>query len=141
MEITKREVLFSIIIISIMLLFGFVISDNINDSLMNEQQKYNTALQVNEDKDLFQYGMHTNVGNAFVYGHLKALDTVSYEELSDDYSYVKKVKERYTRHTRTVTKTKTVNGKTKTYTDTEVYWTWDEIDSWSKKSKKYLFLM
>ena len=52
MEITKREVLFSIIIISIMLLFGFVISDNINDSLMNKQQKYNTALQVNEDKDL-----------------------------------------------------------------------------------------
>ena len=140
MEITKREVLFSIIIISIMLLFGFVISDNINDSLMNEQQKYNTALQVNEDKDLFQYGMRTNVGNAFVYGHLKALDTVSYEELSDDYSYVKKVKERYTRHTRTVTKTKTVNGKTKTYTDTEVCWTWDEIDSWSKKSKKISFL-
>ena len=140
MEITKREVLFSIVIISIMLLFGFVISDNINDSLMNEQQKYNTALQVNKDKDLFQYGMRTNVGNAFVYGNLKALDTVSYEELSDDYSYVKKVKERYTRHTRTVTKTKTVNGKTKTYTDTEVYWTWDEIDSWSKKSKKISFL-
>lgn len=140
MKITKREILFSIIIISIMLLIGFIISDKISDSLMNKYQEYNTALQVNEDKDLFQYGMRTNVGNAFVYGSLKAIDTVSYEELSDEYSYVKKVKERYTRHTRTVRKTKTVNGKTKTYTDTEVYWTWDEIDSWSKKSKKISFL-
>lgn len=140
MEITKREILFSVIIISIMLWCGFVISDRISDSLMNQHQEYNTALQINEDKDLFEYGMRTNIGNAFVYGNLKAIDTVSYEELSDEYSYVKKVKERYTRHTRKVTKTRTVNGKTRTYTDTKVYWTWDEIDSWSKKSKRISFL-
>lgn len=140
MEITKREILFSIAIICIMLVFGVMISGSISESVMEKNQEYNTALQINNDKELFEYGMRTNVGNAFVYGELKAIDTVSYDEIPGEYSYVKKVKERYTRHTRTVTKTRTVNGKTQTYTETEVYWTWDEIDRWSKHSEKISFL-
>lgn len=123
-----------------MLLIGFVIHGNINDKLMLEYQKYNTALQIENDSDLFVYGMKTNVGNAFVYGDLKAVDVVTYPEIGGKYSYVKKIKEKYTRHTRTVTKTKTVNGKRKTYTEKEVYYTWDEVDSWSKHSKKISFL-
>ena len=51
---------------------------------------------------MFQYGMDTNVGNAFVYGDLKAVDTVTYPEISGEYMYVEKVKERYTKHTRRV---------------------------------------
>ena len=139
-EITTREVIFSIAIVCIMLLIGFLISGKINDSLMNKYQEYNTALKVDSDADLFQYGMRTNVGNAFVYGELKAVDTVSYDEIDGQYSYVEKVKEKYTKHYRTVTKTKTVNGKTKTYTKREAYWTWDAIDSWSKHSKKITFV-
>jgi hypothetical protein len=84
--------------------------------------------------------MRTDVGNAFVYGELKAVDTVTFDEIGGEYSYVKKVKEKYTRHTRTVTKTKKVNGETKRYTEKEVYWTWDEVDSWSKHSEKITFL-
>ena len=140
MKITKREVLFSIVIICIMLIIGIVIAGNINDAVMEKQQEYITALQIDNDKDLFEYGMRTNVGNAFVYGELKAIDTVTFDEIGGEYSYVKKVKEKYTRHTRTVTKTRTVNGKTQTYTTTEVYWTWDEVDSWSKHSEKITFL-
>jgi hypothetical protein len=140
MKITKREVLFSIVIICIMLIIGIIISGNINDAVMEKQQEYITALQINNDKDLFEYGMRTDVGNAFVYGELKAVDTVTFDEIGGEYSYVKKVKEKYTRHTRTVTKTRTVNGKTQTYTTTEVYWTWDEVDSWSKHSEKITFL-
>lgn len=140
MEITKREILFSIAIICIMLVFGVMISGNISESVMEKNQEYNTALQINNDKELFEYGMRTDVGNAFVYGELKAIDTVSYDEIPGEYSYVKKVKERYTRHTRTVTKTRTVNGKTQTYTETEVYWTWDEVDRWEKHSEKISFL-
>ena len=139
-KITKREVLVSVIIVSVMLLLGIVIHGNINDQLMLEYQKYNTALQIENDSELFVYGMKTNVGNAFVYGDLKAIDTVTYPEIGGAYSYVEKVKERYTRHTRTVTKTKTVNGKTKTYTETEVYYTWDKVDSWDKHSEKISFL-
>lgn len=140
MEITKREVLFSVVIICVMLIIGIIISGNINDAVMEKQQEYITALQINNDKDLFEYGMRTDVGNAFVYGELKAVDTVTFDEIGGEYSYVKKVKEKYTRHTRTVTKTKKVNGETKRYTEKEVYWTWDEVDSWSKHSEKITFL-
>lgn len=139
-KITKREVLVSVIIIAIMLLIGIVIHENINNKLMLEYQKYNTALQIENDSELFAYGMKTNVGNAFVYGDLKAVDTVTYPEIGGKYSYVEKVMERYTRHTRTVTKTRTVNGKTQTYTTTEVYYTWDRVGSWDKHSEKISFL-
>ena len=93
MEITKREVLFSIVIICVMLIIGIIISGNINDAVMEKQQEYITALQIDNDKDLFEYGMRTNVGNAFVYGELKAIDTVTFDEIDGEYSYVKKVKE------------------------------------------------
>ena len=139
-QITKRELVFSIAIIAVMLLIGLVIHGNINDTLMLEYQEYNTALQIQENKDMFVYAMETDIGNSFVYGDLKAVDTVTYPELDDDYSYIKKVKERYTKHTRWVTKTKTVNGKKKTYQEKEEYWTWDEIDRWSQHCNKITFL-
>jgi len=137
MRVTKREVLFSIVIICIMLVIGIVIAGNINDAVMEKQQEYITALQINNNKELFEYGMRTNVGNAFVYGELKAVDTVTFDEIGGEYSYVEKVKERYTRHTRTVTY-KDSNGKTKRKTET--YWTWDRVDSWDKHSEKITFL-
>lgn len=132
--------LVSIIIVLIMLLLGVVIHGNINDALMLEYQKYNTALQIDNDSELFIYGMKTNVGNAFVYGDLKAVDTVTYPEIGGEYSYIEKVKEKYTMHTRVVTYTVTVNGKSQTRTRTETYWTWDRVDSWSKHCEKISFL-
>lgn len=140
MEITKREALFSAVIICIMLVIGIVIADGISDSVMERQQQYITALQIDNDADLFQYGMRTNVGNALVYGELQAIDPVTYPEIEGDYSYIEKVKERYTRHTRVVTHTRTVNGKTQTYTTTEAYWTWDVVDRWSEHSNAISFL-
>lgn len=140
-EVTKREILFSIVIVAVMLLFGFIIHGKISDNLMLKQQEYNTALQIEENKDLFEYGMKTNVGNAFVYGELKALDPVTYPEIGGSYSYIEKVKERYTEHSRTVTKTRTNSkGETEYYTETEYYWEWDRVGSWEKRSKKISFL-
>lgn len=140
MKTTKREVLFSIAIICIMLVIGLVISNNISNSMMEKHQEYNTALRVDNDKELFEYGMRTNIGNAFVYGELKAIDTVTYPEIGGEYAYVEKVKERYTKHTRTVTKTRTVNGKTQRYTETETYWTWDVVDREYIHAEKISFL-
>lgn len=128
MEITKREVIFSSVIICVMLILGIVISDKINDSLMNKYQEYNAALQIEDDTDLFQYGMRTNVGRAFVHGNLEAVGSVSYPGVQGQYGSMTKDTERYTMHTRTVTRTRTVNGKTQTYTTTEHYWTWDRIN-------------
>ena len=57
-KITKREVLFSIVIISVMLLIGIIIHGNINDSLMRKYQEYNMALQIEDNTDMFTYGMN-----------------------------------------------------------------------------------
>ena len=109
-EITKREILASISIIAVMILIGVLISGKISEHQMDENEVYNKAVKI-ESTDLFQYGMDTNIGNAFVYGDLEAVDTVTYPEIGGEYMYVKKVKERYTEHTKQVAHTKTVNGK------------------------------
>lgn len=121
-KITKREVIASISIIAIMLLIGVLISGKISDWMMDKNAEYNKAVKI-ESFDLFEYSMRTDVGNAFVYGDLLAVDTVTYPEIGGSYMYVEKVKERYTKHTRQVAHTRTVNGKTQTYYTTETYWT------------------
>lgn len=135
MEVTKREIITSVSIIAILLLVGMFISNKISDRMLDKNEKYNKALKI-DNAELFEYGMSTNIGNAFVYGDIEAIDTVSYPEISGNYMYIEKVKERYTMHTRTVTTT--VNGKTRTRTET--YWTWDRVGSEDKTSKKVSFL-
>lgn len=125
MEITKREIIASISIIALMLIIGFVISNQISEYQMDKNEIYNKAVKI-ESSELFRYGMDTNVGNAFVYGELKAVDTVTYPEIDGEYMYIEKIKERYTKHTRTKTY-KDSNGKTKTKTET--YYSWDYAGS------------
>ena len=138
-EITKREVLVSISLIAILLVIGGWISGLITDARLDADEKYNKAVKI-DTANMFEYGMRTNVGNAFVYGDLKAVDTVTFQEIGGEYMRVEKITERYTMHTRVVTKTRTVNGKTETYTQTETYWTWDRIDSESRASNEIAFL-
>lgn len=138
--ITKREVIFSIVILAVMLTLGLMIHGSIDNAMMAKHQEYNMALRIDNNADMFTYGMSTNVGNAYVYGVMDTVDPVSFEEIEGEYSSITKVKEKYTKHTRTVTKTRTVNGKTRTYTTTETYWTWDRVGSWSDHSSKITFL-
>lgn len=134
-EITKREILASISIIAVMILIGIMISSKISEHQMDRNEIYNKAVKI-ESTDLFKYGMDTNIGNAFVYGDLKAIDTVTYPEIDGEYMYVEKVKEKYTKHTRTVTY-KDSNGKTKKRKET--YWTWDRVCSEDKKCNEVTF--
>lgn len=138
-EITKREVLACISIIAVMLMLGVWIGGGISEACADRNEVYNKAVKL-ETADMFEYGMRTNVGNAFVYGDLKAVDTVTYEEIGGGYMYVEKAKERYTKHTHTVTKYRTVNGKRVPYTTTETYWTWDVVDRDAKKCEEVTFL-
>lgn len=118
MEITKREIMASIAIIAVMMTAGFVISGKITEHQIEKNAKYQKAVHI-EDKDLFEYGMRTNVGNAFVYGDIKPVDTVTYEEIGDEYLYVEKIEERKERHEREVE----VKGKDgKKHKETEVYY-------------------
>lgn len=125
MEITKREIIASVSILAIMLMIGFVISGIITDNHEDKIAKYNKALKIKDDTELFKYAMSTNTGYAFIEGDLKVLDPVTLPELKGEYLAILKIKEKYVQKTRTVTYTDS-NGKTKTKTET--YWEWDEVD-------------
>jgi hypothetical protein len=135
MEITKREVLTSVSIVVAMLLIGFLISGKIQNSIMDNNERYNKAVKI-EDEELFRYGMDTNVGNAFVYGDLEAVDTVTFPEIGGEYMYVEKEEEHYNRHTRTYT---TTDEKGHTKIHTEVYWSWDYAGSEDIQCKEVSF--
>lgn len=134
MEVTKREIIISIAVAAIMLIIGFSISGKIIDAQNDKNAEYQKAVHI-EDSELFQYGMDTNVGNAFVYGDLKAVDVVTFDEIGGEYLYVEKVKEKHTLHTRTYT---VKVGKTTTVR-TETYWTWDEVSRENKQSLEIMF--
>ena len=134
MEVTKREIIISIAVAAIMLIIGFSISGKIIDAQNDKNAEYQKAVHI-EDSELFQYGMDTNVGNAFVYGDLKAVDVVTFDEIGGEYLYVEKVKEKRTLHTRTYT---VKVGKTTTVR-TETYWTWDEVNRENKQSLEIMF--
>lgn len=85
-EITKREILGSIIIGAVLLIIGFFISTVINEHQMDQNEKYNKAVKI-DDSEMFEYGMRTNVGNAFVYGNLEAVDPVTYTEIGGEYTF------------------------------------------------------
>ena len=134
MEIKKREIIVSISILAIMLIIGVFIGNKISENQMDNNSKYNNAIKI-EDSELFKYGMRTNVGNAFVYGELKAVDSIGYDGVEGEYLYIERVTERYTKHTRQVSHK---SGK-KTYYTTETYYTWDTVNTESKQSKKVNF--
>lgn len=138
-EITSREIIASISIIAILLMVGVLISSKISEHLIDKNEIYNKAVKIS-DTNMFKYGMDTNIGNAFVYGDLVAVDPVAYPEVGGEYMSIEKVKEKHTKHTRVVTKTRTVNGKSSTYTTTETYWTWDVVDRWSQSCSRVKFL-
>lgn len=129
-KITKREILASVSIIAVMLLIGVLISSKISEHQLDANEVYNKAVKI-DNTDLFRYGMDTNIGNAFVYGDLVAVDTVTYPEIDGEYMYIEKVKEKYTRHTRRVK-----SGK---HYHTQVYWTWDRVGSEDKKCQEISF--
>lgn len=135
MEITRRELIFSIAIISAMIICGLKISECIFEKQNDRNETYAKAAKI-ESADLFEYALDTDVGNAFVYGELAAVDTVGYPELDGEYMCATKIMEEYTMHTRTYT---TSDGKGHTQVHTETYWTWDEVDRETIKCKEIQF--
>lgn len=100
-EITPREIIASVVIVGLMFLIGFTISGKIDNYIMDQNEEYNRAAKI-ESNDMFRYGIETDLGNAFVYGKIKPVDTVTYQMIGGKYYSIKKVREEYRRHTRTV---------------------------------------
>ena len=120
MEITKREILVAIIIFILLICFGFLIHTAIQQKLDDQNQIYDQALKIDKVSD-FEYGLKTSIGHAFIFGTLKAVDTVSLPDIPGEYIRIEKTKERYTQHTYTSTDSK---GHTTVHT----YWSWDTVD-------------
>jgi len=131
-DITRREILFSVIILLVMLAVGFLISEKIADNAAERAEMYIKAVPI-QSKEQFDYGMKTNIGNALVYGEFSAVGSVSYPELTGAYFAVEKHTERYTRHTRTV---KDSDGNTKT----ETYHTWDSWNTDRRAVDSFMFM-
>jgi len=136
MIIKKREVIFSITIISLMVMLGLRIAEGIHQDILEDYLMYDTAVQI-ETEEVFRYGLKTEIGYAFVYGELVALDPVTFPEIGGEYSYVKKEEQEYRRHERVVTK---IDKDGKTYTEIEYYWTWDVIHTYYKSASEISFL-
>lgn len=135
-EVTKRELIASVIILALMTILGCSISEVISNHVEEKRKIYNQALQI-DSKDMLEYGMSTNVGNAFIYGELEAVDPVTYDEIGGEYLWIEKTREEYTRHEREVSHK---DSKGNVYYTTEEYWTWDTVWIDSLHSEKITFL-
>ena len=119
--VKKPELLFSTIIVLVMVFIGIWISSAISESVMQTSEEYSTATIIS-DPSQFDYAAATNFGNALLYGEVESDELTTFDEIGNGYIYIEKVREEYTRHTRTVTKTDS-NGNKRT--ETEVYYSWD----------------
>lgn len=134
-DITPREIMASVVIVGLMFLIGFAISGGIDNYIMDQNEEYNRAAKI-ESNDMFQYGMETDLGNAFVYGKLEPVDTVTYKEIDGKYYYIKKIKEEWTRHEEEI---EVEDDDGKTHTETRVWYEWDEVSRESKECKRIKF--
>lgn len=123
MEVTKREVIFSFVILAVMVIAGIFIGNAITKKISDSNIKYETAIQIDNNEEQFRHCLSTNAGYTFVYGVLKANDVV-YMDGYGQYIKIDRELEEYRRHTRTKTYTDS-NGKQ--HTKTEVYYSWDHI--------------
>lgn len=128
MEITKREILVSIIMVCLMLLLGFFIDAKIVEGQILSKEKYTKALKIDNNNDMFKYAIDTNIGNIIVYGNFNVDKGITTEWLKNDYMYIERVTEEYSKHTRTEC---TGSGEDRTC-KTETYYTWDVIGSQSR---------
>lgn len=112
----------------IILFLGFVIAIGIGiagaTAIRNNQYEkakiYNTSIQATET-DRFNYAVDSRQGNVLGSGMFFAKEHMTIEDISGEYFRISKIKERYTRHTRTYE----CGTEESPRTCTETYYTWD----------------
>lgn len=135
-EITKREILFSAIIIAIMLGIGVWLSNPIISSATKKALDVVSAVKVS-DSEKFGYIKRTNAGPFYAEGTLTANDTIRISDIPGGYSFIEKVKEEHRMHVETYT---TTDSKGHTTVHTRTYWSWDVMDRWTFETESYSFL-
>lgn len=135
-EITPREILFSVIILSFMVAIGVWLSNPILKKVNEDALNIESCVKV-DDAEKFGYIKRTNVGNFLAEGTLIAIDSVSIPDIEGFYGAIVRDKERYTMHVETYT---TTDSKGHTQVRTRTYWTWDVIhtDRWASNYVSFL---
>lgn len=136
-EITLREVLVSVVIFLFMIGLGFFIAETIDDNVSTYNEKYFKALKVDNNPDLFDYAIRTQVGDMLSYGTFQANEPVSDSLTKGEFFAIKRIEEHYVMKTRVVTY-KDSNGHT--HTKTETYWEWDEVGRKMSNTKTFRYL-
>ena len=135
-RITLREVLFSISILLVCIAGMLAGHFAIINHYVGINERYQMAREI-ETAEMFNYYHNANIGDAFTYTELHFLDSVSSEELgTNSFSYIHKMVEKYTQHTRIETYT---DSDGKSHTRTKTYWSWDHYYDEYKASTKVSF--
>lgn len=121
-EVTAREIVVSIIGALLLISMGFIIATTIHDKITERNEPYIKALKVDNNPDLFDHALKTEVGSVLSYGKVKTVKPLTVDNLDGEYLVVQTVKEEYTMHTRSVSYK---CGNSTCHRD-ETYWTWDE---------------
>lgn len=119
--LTFRELIFSIILISIFLEIGMVVSNKIATYVSDEQDILRNSQTISDEKS-FLLALETENGNAFVDGTMVFLNPIMYN--GELYGITKKVTEEYRMHHRK-------SGKA-----TVTYYSWDTVDTEFQTSDK-----
>ena len=138
-RVTFREVLVSIIIILLLGAVGVIIDSKITDVYIENTSVYKKSLKI-RDEDSLNYLMSTKAGNSLIEGEFKSNKGVTFKELKGSYTYIRKVKEVYTMHSRLVCKTVGSGKNSHEVCHTEYYWSWDYHGSDEKYAKNITFL-
>lgn len=139
-EITKREILVCTAITLILIGLGFIINSIIQNSIYEENETYYKALKIENSEEQFKYAIKTNIGYTLAQGEVQAVEGVEIKDIQGKYFEIRKVKEKYTMHTRQVAHTRRVGNTTQTYYTTETYWTWDYVGEEKFHTEKFNFL-
>lgn len=120
---------------------GIWIHGIITESQYKEKRLYQTALKITDAKQ-FNYSVETKQGNVLAYGTFTFPDLVKFPEMTKSFAYIKKTKEKYTRHEREVCEdTYDSEGNvTGEECHTEEYHTWDYQTSEELSGKKVKFM-
>lgn len=144
-DVTLRELILAPTILGLMIIFGVLIAEKIDQHVQEKNLKYVSAPHVETVED-FKDRLYTDKRFIFASGTLSTVDTVSFNDISKRlfvspsnsdlpsglYMYVEIEREHYTKHTRKVTDDE---GHTKT----QVYYTWDHEETVRQWANECIF--
>lgn len=135
-SITSRELLMTIIFTAVLICLGIGISSCIEDGVIQKEEKYLTAFQIDNNIEMYNYVMDTKFGNILAYGTATGIDGVTMDDLGGIFWSIARDTEKYTRHSRTVCS----NCGETTCCHVEYYWTWDVVDTKKMSISQFTFL-